>query len=88
MFLRGGMYDVFKAGAYLNDIPHTFSSTAYTPYNGSGGNTLTATFPLTVPGRSADRWNASRWATTAATRAATSNGRRTARGTSASTATR
>ncbi len=26
MFLRGGMYDVFKAGAYLNDIPHTFSS--------------------------------------------------------------
>ena len=46
MFLRGGMYDVFKAGAYLNDIPHTFSSTAYTPYTGSGGNLLTATFPL------------------------------------------
>jgi outer membrane protein OmpA-like peptidoglycan-associated protein len=46
MFLRGGMYDVFKAGAYLNDIPHTFSSSAYTPYNGSGGNTLTASFPL------------------------------------------
>ena len=31
MFLRGGMYDVFKAGAYLNDVPHTFSSSAYTP---------------------------------------------------------
>ena len=46
MFLRGGMYDVFKAGAYLNDIPHTFSSEAWTPYNGSGGNRLTATFPL------------------------------------------
>ena len=46
MFLRGGMYDVFKAGAYLNDIPHTFSSAAYTPYAGSGGNKLTATFPL------------------------------------------
>ncbi len=46
MFLRGGMYDVFKAGVYLNDIPHTFSSSAYTPYNGSGGNVLTATFPL------------------------------------------
>src|SRR5262245_5113778 len=46
MFLRGGMYDVFKAGAYLNDIPHTFSSNAYSPYNGIGGNTLTATFPL------------------------------------------
>ena len=46
MFLRGGMYDVFKAGAYLNDIPHTFSSSACTPFAGSGGNLLTATFPL------------------------------------------
>ena len=46
MFLRGGMYDVFKAGAYLNDIPHTFSSNAYSPYIGIGGNVLTATFPL------------------------------------------
>ena len=46
MFLRGGMYDVFKAGAYLNDIPHTFSSNAYAPYNGNGGNLLTTTFPL------------------------------------------
>src|SRR4029453_16540982 len=34
MFLRGGMYDVFKAGIYLNDIPHTFSSNAFTPSNG------------------------------------------------------
>src|SRR4030095_4154897 len=48
MFLRGGMYDVFKAGAYLNDIPHTFSSSAYTPFVGSGGNVLTATFPLSA----------------------------------------
>jgi len=46
MFLRGGVYDVFKAGVYLNDIPHTFSSLAYTPFVGSGGNLLTATFPL------------------------------------------
>src|SRR6185295_249419 len=46
MFLRGGMYDVFKAGGYLNDIPHTFSSNAFSPYNGIGGNVLTATFPL------------------------------------------
>jgi hypothetical protein len=46
MFLRGGMYDVFKAGAYLNDIPHTFSSNAYSPYRGIGSNTLVATFPL------------------------------------------
>ncbi len=59
MFLRGGMYDVFKAGAYLNDIPHTFSSSAYTPYAGSGGNVLTATFPLSsVPGSTAPaNWN-------------------------------
>jgi hypothetical protein len=46
MFLRSGVYDVFKAGAYLNDIPHTFSSSAYTPYTGNGSNTLTARFPL------------------------------------------
>jgi hypothetical protein len=46
MYIRGGMYGVYKAGAYLNDIPHTFSSNAYTPYAGVGGNTLTATFPL------------------------------------------
>ena len=48
MFLGGGIYDVFKAGAYLNDIPHTFSSNAYSPYNGNGGNLLTATFPQTA----------------------------------------
>ena len=45
MFLRGGMYDVFKAGAYLNDMPHNFSSNAITPYVGVGGNTLFGTFP-------------------------------------------
>ena len=46
MFLRGGVYDVFKSGVYLNDIPRTFSSLAYTPFVGSGSNLLTATFPL------------------------------------------
>ena len=46
MFLRGGVYDVFKSGVYLNDIPRTFSSAAYTPFVGSGTNLLTATFPL------------------------------------------
>jgi outer membrane protein OmpA-like peptidoglycan-associated protein len=46
MFLRGGMYDVFKGGAYLNDIPHTLASTAYTPFSGTGSNVLSATFPL------------------------------------------
>lgn len=45
MFLRGGIYDVFKAGAYLNDIPHTFSTNAFSPYFGIGGNVLTTTFP-------------------------------------------
>ena len=48
MFLRGGMYDVFKAGAYLNDIPHMLSTNAYSPYQGTGGSTLVATFPLTA----------------------------------------
>ena len=91
MFLRGGMYDVFKAGAYLNDIPHTFSSAAYSPYDGIGGNLLTATFPLAAlpsPRSRRATGTSSRWATTGATRAASPNGRRTARGTSASTATR
>ena len=46
MFLRGGIYDVFKAGAYLNDIPHNFSTNAYSPFVGIGSNTLIATFPL------------------------------------------
>jgi len=48
MYLRGGTYGVFKAGAFLNDLPHVFSSNAWTPYAGVGGNTLTATFPLTA----------------------------------------
>src|SRR4030095_13162717 len=46
MFLRGGIYDVFKAGAYLNDIPHNFSTNAYSPFVGIGSNTLITTFPL------------------------------------------
>ncbi len=45
MFLRGGMYDVFKAGGYLNDIPHVFSSSARTPYSGIGSSVLVTTFP-------------------------------------------
>ena len=28
MFLRGGMYDVFKYGGYLNEMPHNFQSSA------------------------------------------------------------
>ena len=84
MFLRGGMYDVFKVGGYLNDMPHDFSSNAITPYNGVGGTTLTATFPA----RTRARGTRSTSGTSAGTRAATSNGRRTARGISASTATR
>jgi len=55
MFLRGGMYDIFKAGAYLNDMPHNFlMGSGRTPYNGSGGNTLLATFPNI----NSNTWNA------------------------------
>jgi hypothetical protein len=43
--LRGGMYDVFKARAYTNWLPHNFMFNGLTPYVGSGGPTLTATFP-------------------------------------------
>src|SRR5271169_2449810 len=32
MFIRGGAYGVFKAGAYLNEMPHDFSTNAITPY--------------------------------------------------------
>ncbi|HEY2815884.1 MAG TPA: MtrB/PioB family outer membrane beta-barrel protein [Casimicrobiaceae bacterium] len=53
MFLRGGIYDVFKAGAYLNDIPHDFALGARTPYSGIGTSTLIATFPNINP----DTWN-------------------------------
>ena len=47
MFLRGGMYDIFKAGAYLNDIPHNFLKSGLTPYYGPPGSVLTAPFPAT-----------------------------------------
>ena len=45
LFLRGGMFDVFKGGAYLNDMPHNFSSNAISPYTGTGGAVLVGTFP-------------------------------------------
>jgi MtrB/PioB family decaheme-associated outer membrane protein len=63
MFLRGGMYDMFKSGIYLNDIPHTFSSSASTPFVGSGGNLLTTTFPIsavTTNGTPPADWNSFR----------------------------
>ena len=43
--LRGGMYDVFKARAYTNWIPHNFLFDGITPFSGSGTANLTATFP-------------------------------------------
>ncbi len=49
MFLRGGLYDVFKAGAYLNDMPHNFAWPALTPYAGVGSGLLLATFPQVSP---------------------------------------
>ena len=51
MFLRGGMYDFFKGGAYLNDIPHNFLTSGLTPFYGVGGSVLTAPFPNTNPPR-------------------------------------
>ncbi len=56
MYLRGGMYDIFKTGAYFNEIPHTFNSSAITPYSGSGSNLLTAVFPQYNP----NTWNSFR----------------------------
>jgi hypothetical protein len=53
MFLRGGMYDIFKTGAYFNEIPHNFNSSALTPYFGTGGNVLVTTFPQINP----NTWN-------------------------------
>ncbi len=53
MFLRGGMYDVFKTGAYLNDMPHNFASPALTPYTGVGSGLLVGTFPQL----STSQWN-------------------------------
>ncbi len=43
--LRGGMYDVFKARAYTNWMPHNFLYNGLTPFTGSGSNNLSATFP-------------------------------------------
>jgi MtrB/PioB family decaheme-associated outer membrane protein len=47
--IRGGMYDVFKARAYTNWIPHNFLFNGLTPYSGSGGSSLSATFPQPNP---------------------------------------
>src|SRR3954468_1325059 len=38
--LRGGMYDVFRARAYTNWLPHNFLYNGLTPFVGSGGPTL------------------------------------------------
>ena len=47
--LRGGLYDVFKARAYTNWIPHNLLFNGVTPFAGSGTNVLTATFPRPDP---------------------------------------
>jgi len=49
MFMRGGMYDVFKAGGYFNEMPHDFATNAITPYSGVGSGLLLATFPQYNP---------------------------------------
>jgi len=55
MFIRGGVYGVFKAGAYLNDMPHDFSTNAITPFAGVGSEQLVATFPRPVQGDGGSR---------------------------------
>ena len=68
MFLRGGMYDVFKAGAYLNDIPHNFPSNGLTPYSGSRHrNLLIGDVPAR---RNPGNWSNFTWGTSARTPAA------------------
>lgn len=47
--IRGGMYDVFKAQAYTNWIPHNFLYNGLTPFTGSGSSNLSATFPAPNP---------------------------------------
>lgn len=47
--VRGGMYNVFKAQAYTNWIPHNFLYNGLTPFSGSGTPVLTATFPQPNP---------------------------------------
>ncbi len=42
--VRGGMYDVFKARAYTNWMPHNFLFNGITPFAGSGTSNQTATF--------------------------------------------
>ena len=85
MFLRGGMYDIFKAGAYLNEMPHTFNSSATHAVRRQRQQPADGDVPAVQPGHLEFL---QRWATSARTPAATSSGRRTARGTSGSTATR
>jgi MtrB/PioB family decaheme-associated outer membrane protein len=53
MYLRGGMYGLFKYGIYSNSIPHDLGVGLRTPFNGSGTNLQTAIFPQTDPGT----WN-------------------------------
>jgi outer membrane protein OmpA-like peptidoglycan-associated protein len=49
IFVRGGVYDVFKAAGYLNWMPHDFSTNAITPYTGVGSGLLVTTFPQLNP---------------------------------------
>jgi hypothetical protein len=51
--VRGGMYDVFKARAYTNWIPHNFLFDGITPYAGTGSASQLAVFPQPNPGT----WN-------------------------------
>jgi len=47
--LRGGMYDVFRARAYTNWMPHNLLFNGLTPFTGAGTANLTAAFPQPNP---------------------------------------
>lgn len=47
--LRGGRYDVFKYRLYSDSLKHNLTFGGRTPYNGSGSNNQTGTFPALNP---------------------------------------
>jgi len=49
LMLRGGVYDLFKYKIYTDSFRHNFLFGGLTPFNGTGTNVLTATFPQPNP---------------------------------------
>jgi len=49
LMLRGGVYDKFKYQIFSDKFTHNFLFNGLTPFNGSGTNVLSATFPQPNP---------------------------------------